>query len=613
MKVKVVLVIAGATLLLAGSADAAAAASLYWTNAGNGTIARANSDGSGVNENFIASTAYYTGLAVDGQHIYWNTGSATARANLDGSGVNDSFIPDSGALAVNGQYVYWSHSPGTGTASIYRANLDGSGIDKTFITGLDGGNVTGIAVDGQYIYWSNYWDSAIGRAKLDGSDVNQRFINGTHTPLGIAVDAHHIYWAITFDNTIGRANIDGSGADLKFITGVDASGNQPVSVAVDGQHIYWTNGGDGTIGRADLDGSGVDQSFITGANSPQGLAVALPPSNVTPPSITGRAVQGATLSEAHGSWTLNPTSYAYQWLRCDTAGRSCAPMAGATQQTYTAGLADVGHTLRVQELASNLNGGTSPPATSPSTSVVKVEQAAPSIAIRAVSPSGPTVSVSLSCDGPSGTTCTGDAVLTAQAMKRARTLLRVDRGGPLAETTADVATTVGQARFSVPASDSETVRVKLNRTGRRRLDKSYRLATMLTLIGPNVVSRPVTFHYTRIHPIVVLYTKTTGGTTTLLRLTIGGLTHGARVTIRCSGHGCPFKRETIKPRTGRITISRRLAGARLPAPGATVVVTITAPDAVAFVKLYRTVKDALPSTACGARPPGTHKVRDMPC
>src|SRR4029077_20603692 len=41
------------------------------------------------------------------------------------------------------------------------------------------------------------------------------------------------------------------------------------------------------------------------------------------PHISGRARVGRKLSAGHGSWTYSPTSYRYQWLRCNKRGGSC--------------------------------------------------------------------------------------------------------------------------------------------------------------------------------------------------------------------------------------------------------------------------------------------------
>jgi subtilisin family serine protease len=100
-----------------------------------------------------------------------------------------------------------------------------------------------------------------------------------------------------------------------------------------------------------------------------------PPANTTPPTISGTAQQGQTLTEAHGSWTNNPTNYAYQWLQCDSSGNNCAAINTATSQTYMPAGADVGHTLKVQETAAN-QGGSGDPASSGATALV--QQQAPS-------------------------------------------------------------------------------------------------------------------------------------------------------------------------------------------------------------------------------------------
>src|SRR5438132_195971 len=83
------------------------------------------------------------------------------------------------------------------------------------------------------------------------------------------------------------------------------------------------------------------------------VVVPPPPAIVKPPTITGEARQGQTLTEHPGEWTNNPTSYAYQWQQCDGEGNSCKPISGATKQEYVPVEGDVGHRIRVQEQATN--------------------------------------------------------------------------------------------------------------------------------------------------------------------------------------------------------------------------------------------------------------------
>ncbi len=67
--------------------------------------------------------------------------------------------------------------------------------------------------------------------------------------------------------------------------------------------------------------------------------------NTAPPQITGPAQEGQTLTVSNGSWSPAPTSYGYQWQRCDSSGGGCTDITGATASNYTPGGADVGDDL----------------------------------------------------------------------------------------------------------------------------------------------------------------------------------------------------------------------------------------------------------------------------
>ena len=82
---------------------------------------------------------------------------------------------------------------------------------------------------------------------------------------------------------------------------------------------------------------------VVAAPSSGSNTAATGPSVATPPSISGSAQQGKTLTASTGSWNgTAPMTYAYQWFYCDQTGSKCSPIVGYTQATYTPVVYDVG-------------------------------------------------------------------------------------------------------------------------------------------------------------------------------------------------------------------------------------------------------------------------------
>jgi tripartite motif-containing protein 71 len=81
-----------------------------------------------------------------------------------------------------------------------------------------------------------------------------------------------------------------------------------------------------------------------------------PPSNTAAPVVTGSPVQGQTLTTDNGSWTNSPTTFAYDWQRCDNLGANCNSIPQATQQNYLLTSADVGKTIESCVTAHNTAG-----------------------------------------------------------------------------------------------------------------------------------------------------------------------------------------------------------------------------------------------------------------
>jgi hypothetical protein len=85
-------------------------------------------------------------------------------------------------------------------------------------------------------------------------------------------------------------------------------------------------------------------------------AATAPPVTRSAPTIQGSPVVGKTLTATNGLWSNSPTSFSYQWLRCDANGNNCANIKGAASKTYTLASADIGNTIVVLVTAKNSGG-----------------------------------------------------------------------------------------------------------------------------------------------------------------------------------------------------------------------------------------------------------------
>ena len=93
-------------------------------------------------------------------------------------------------------------------------------------------------------------------------------------------------------------------------------------------------------------------------SSAAAIAASAAPKNTSLPRISGTAKQGKKLTASTGGWKNSPTSYKFQWRRCNSSGANCSNISSATSSAHTLVLADVGHTARVVVTAKNAHGST---------------------------------------------------------------------------------------------------------------------------------------------------------------------------------------------------------------------------------------------------------------
>ena len=113
------------------------------------------------------------------------------------------------------------------------------------------------------------------------------------------------------------------------------NGNSCVLLASDGETYR--------VGQADVGRTlrvrvtAVNADGATNARSEQTEVVgsnAAPLTNTARPTITGEARVGQELTASEGTWTGNPTSFSFQWQRCNIDAITCLDVTGATGRTY---------------------------------------------------------------------------------------------------------------------------------------------------------------------------------------------------------------------------------------------------------------------------------------
>ena len=176
------------------------------------------------------------------------------------------------------------------------------------------------------------------------------------------------------------------------------------------------------------------------------------PSNTSPPTISGTAQEGSTLTASTGRWSgTTPIDYSYQWRRCDADGGSCSAISGAIQSTYTLKAVDADNTLRVHVTARNSDGSAG--ATSVPTAVVKL---APKTPAGNCSGSGSSLNV-LNIAPPERLAIDRQAITPAIVGRSAQNVVvrfHVSCGGRPVQGALVYATAVPYNQFTVPAEQS---------------------------------------------------------------------------------------------------------------------------------------------------------------
>jgi sugar lactone lactonase YvrE len=310
------------------------------------------------------------------------------------TGTGNGQMRDPDGLAISPAGDVWVLD--TGNQRLEEFGEDGAFI-RTAGSGVIG-SAEGIAVDRH----GNVWVSATYEAKLDvfnseGAHVKTVGSGGSgpgqlDEPEGLTVGSNGDVWVAEWaNNRVQEFNEAG-----EYLSGFGTAGSgpgemaSPYGITAGGGHVFVGEAGNHRVQEFTESGTFVEQVGTQGSEPgqlelkyPLGLAInsagdlwvtdsgnnrveewsaAAPaaPSNVSPPSISGEAFEGQTLSATTGDWKGTiPLTYTYQWQICNEAGGGCTDIASATGQSYTLEAGDVGRRVRVQVTATNALGSTS--------------------------------------------------------------------------------------------------------------------------------------------------------------------------------------------------------------------------------------------------------------
>ena len=170
-------------------------------------------------------------------------------------------------------------------------------------------------------------------------------------------------------------SISGTAQRLSVLTATSGTWTGATSTSRKWQRLVggvWTDipsqtGSTYTLASADVGTSVRVLETATNADGPAsapsgaiGPVAGVTPALVTAPVINGTPQRTATLSASTGTWSADPSAFAYQWQR--DSGSGFADIGGATGSSYVLGPADLGASVRVLVTASNVDGPSSPAA-----------------------------------------------------------------------------------------------------------------------------------------------------------------------------------------------------------------------------------------------------------
>lgn len=241
--------------------------------------------------------------------------------------------------AADGTLWFTDHSQSSEGSSYIDHRTESGQIMKYKLPVLES-PADAIAAGAEGNIWFTESPATIGRITPGGLVTEFAVPSVSGSENGIAVGPDGDIWFTEATDALGRITPSG---EVTSFGPVLANGKSPEALVADPEGRLWF-----------AQKQSGDESAVTVGR----LVTPLAPVAEAPPTLSGQAVVGETLTVSRGSWVNGPTSLAYQWQVCAADGGTCSDLPGQTQESHTLGVSEAGDTVRASVTASNLAGAT---------------------------------------------------------------------------------------------------------------------------------------------------------------------------------------------------------------------------------------------------------------
>ncbi len=226
--------------------------SLYFTNAGNGTVMKCATSGCGSAPTTLAmSQISPERITFDATYVYWtdygdgSPNGAVRRVLKNATGLQTlaSSQAQAEGIAVDASFVYWGVR--TTPGAVRNVPLGGGSTTSTIVHA----GTSSVVYDGTSIFFADTTSTLTRCTPAAGAcSSSTTLYTGAAGIFGLGVDSTRVYFATLASNGTVYSATKSNGSNLQTLAGAQP---WPVRLATDGVDVVWANLGPSQGGSAD--------------------------------------------------------------------------------------------------------------------------------------------------------------------------------------------------------------------------------------------------------------------------------------------------------------------------------------------------------------------------